>query len=245
MALHDTVFAEVKRRDPERAKFAALAPARERRAILALLAFDLEVSRISHLVHEPTLALIRLQWWKDGVAEIYAGSNTSLGSPVAEALKAAIRAHALSPVCFERYFETWEGRFISGLPVDAVAHTVFAGGTAGEIEALSLEVLGGVNRRDEALRVGTVWGLVGTLRSQSQEMSPERACQLCEAAEAEIGLINPQFQRAFAPVFLKVIGLTSFLRALRGAEFDVTAKAVRQWRPSPWKTLLAVCRSRV
>ena len=51
----------------------ALAAARGHlRPLMALLAFNLEIARTRELVREPALGEIRLQWWREGLAEAFA-----------------------------------------------------------------------------------------------------------------------------------------------------------------------------
>ncbi|MBT8472883.1 MAG: squalene/phytoene synthase family protein [Marinicaulis sp.] len=54
-----------------------------RRGLIALRAFQLEVARIPQSVSEPPLGEIRLQWWRDAFAEIRSG-DTPRAHPVIE-----------------------------------------------------------------------------------------------------------------------------------------------------------------
>ena len=65
----DACAALVARGDPER--FAALmaAPLAARKKLLPLYAFQLEVARAPWVTQEPLIAQMRLQWWRDVVAE--------------------------------------------------------------------------------------------------------------------------------------------------------------------------------
>ena len=66
-------------------------PAAERRALLALYAFNVEVCRVHTQVTQPLPGEIRLQWWTDMlVGEGHGGIE---GNPVASELLAAIRKH--------------------------------------------------------------------------------------------------------------------------------------------------------
>jgi 15-cis-phytoene synthase len=57
----------VRRHDPDRFLTALFAPPNKRYALLILFAFNHELARARELVSEPTLALIRLQWWREVV----------------------------------------------------------------------------------------------------------------------------------------------------------------------------------
>jgi phytoene synthase len=64
-----------------------------RRALLALYAFNVEISRVREQVTQPLAGEIRLQWWTDMLAG--AGHGGVEGNPVAAELLRAIRTHGL------------------------------------------------------------------------------------------------------------------------------------------------------
>jgi 15-cis-phytoene synthase len=68
-------------------------PAENRRALLALYAFNVEISRIRDQVSQPLPGEVRMQWWTDLLAG--AGHGGVEGNPVASELSAAIRAYGL------------------------------------------------------------------------------------------------------------------------------------------------------
>jgi phytoene synthase len=65
----------------------------QRRALLALYAFNTEIARIRDQVSQPLPGEIRLQWWTDMLAG--AGHGDVEGNPVAAELLLAIRTHHL------------------------------------------------------------------------------------------------------------------------------------------------------
>ncbi len=68
-------------------------PAEERRALLALYAFNVEISRIRDQVSQPLPGEVRMQWWIDLLAG--AGHGGVEGNPVASELELAIRTYGL------------------------------------------------------------------------------------------------------------------------------------------------------
>jgi len=64
-------------------------PAAQRRPLLALYAFNVEISRIRELVSQPLPGEVRMQWWTDMLAG--EGHGGIEGNPVAAELKLAIR----------------------------------------------------------------------------------------------------------------------------------------------------------
>ena len=64
-------------------------PSEQRRALLAIYAFNVEISRVREQVSQPLPGEIRLQWWTDMLAG--AGHGGVEGNPVAAELLLAIR----------------------------------------------------------------------------------------------------------------------------------------------------------
>jgi phytoene synthase len=85
-------------------------PAPQRRALLALYAFNVEISRVSEQVSQPLPGEIRLRWWTDMLAG--AGHGGVEGNPVAAELLLAIRgfrlpAERLSRLIDEHQFDLY------------------------------------------------------------------------------------------------------------------------------------------
>jgi 15-cis-phytoene synthase len=68
-------------------------PAEQRRALVALYAFNVEISRVHEQVSQPLPGEVRLQWWTDMLAG--AGHGGVEGNPVAAELMRAIRSWRL------------------------------------------------------------------------------------------------------------------------------------------------------
>ncbi len=64
-------------------------PAAQRRGLLAIYAFNVEISRVREQVSQPLPGEMRLQWWTDMLAD--SGHGGIEGNPVAAELKLAIR----------------------------------------------------------------------------------------------------------------------------------------------------------
>lgn len=79
----------VERGDPDRFLAAMAAPAAARAVLLPLYAFNLEVARAPQVTAEPLIAEMRLQWWRDALAEIGGGGAVrrhEVATPLAEVL---------------------------------------------------------------------------------------------------------------------------------------------------------------
>jgi 15-cis-phytoene synthase len=85
-------------------------PAPQRRALLSLYAFNVEISRVSEQVSQPLPGEMRLRWWTDMLAG--AGHGGVEGNPVAAELLLAIRgfrlpAERLSRLIDEHQFDLY------------------------------------------------------------------------------------------------------------------------------------------
>jgi phytoene synthase len=83
----------VRTHDFERYASTLFVNADTRRALLALFAFNVEISRVREQVSQPLPGEIRLQWWTDMLAG--AGHGGVEGNPVAAELQRAIRKYSL------------------------------------------------------------------------------------------------------------------------------------------------------
>ena len=85
-------------------------PAVQRRALLAVFAFNVEISRVREQISQPLPGEMRLQWWTDMLAG--AGHGGVEGNPVAAELNLAIRkfglpAERLSRLIDEHQFDLY------------------------------------------------------------------------------------------------------------------------------------------
>ena len=78
-------------------------PSEQRRALLAIYAFNVEISRVREQVSQPLPGEMRLQWWTDLLAG--AGHGGVEGNPVAAELMLAIRTHRLPVERLSRLIE--------------------------------------------------------------------------------------------------------------------------------------------
>ncbi|MBO0743229.1 MAG: squalene/phytoene synthase family protein, partial [Hyphomicrobiaceae bacterium] len=117
-AERDAIAASARTGEPDRYLAALLAPPSVRPHLLALAAFLSELAHVpARVTREPAMGQIRLQWWRDTIA---ASELVRTGNPVADALRATIRACHLPAAVL---VETIDARELDlarqGLPDDA------------------------------------------------------------------------------------------------------------------------------
>ncbi len=134
------VRARARQGEPDRYLAALLAPADVREDLVALSAAVADIGRIPGMVREPMMGEIRLQWWRDVLAEI--GKGQSCGNPVADRLGGVIVRHGL-PVSLligmteARAFDLYPDPF-----PDAGAFAGYLAKTEGAAFSLALRVMG-------------------------------------------------------------------------------------------------------
>jgi phytoene synthase len=160
------VAEQVRRFDNDRFLCALFAPADRRESLLALYAFNVEVARVRELVSEPLLGEMRLRWWRDTVAAIYAGAALPR-HPVAAPLAETVRRFDLTRDYFDRLLDARRLDLRDEPPANLQRLHAYAEDTSATVSLLALEVLG---IRDSAMGaigrpVGIAWALTGLLRA--------------------------------------------------------------------------------
>ena len=182
-------------RDADRERFlgALFAPEPRRSGLLALLAFDHELARTRSVTREPMLARIRLEWWREAMAEA-AGSGKPRAQPIVEVLTETIRRHGLALEAMVDLIDAREEEIEGPLDVMRAGHA---------LADLELAVLGveDAASRQAAHAIGAAW-LMGE--------GPERD-QLVGDARALRRKIDP----ASLPILLPALSLGRPLGPLR------------------------------
>jgi phytoene synthase len=157
---------QVRRFDRERYLCTLFAPAGLRDHLWALYAFNVEIARVREIVSEPVIGQMRLQWWRDAIAE-FNGGRSVRAHPVAQALAQAMQARPIQPAHLERLLVAREFDLADTPPADLAALEDYACGTSSTLLLAALDVLGvGDDVSAEAARqVGIAWALVGLLRA--------------------------------------------------------------------------------
>ena len=194
----------LRQHDPDRYLTALFAAGERREALFALYAFNLEIARTREAVSEPMMGLIRLQWWRDGLAEI--GQGTIRAHEVVRPLAGTIADHGLSLPLFERLIAARERDLDPEPPADLASLVAYARESSGILTELALEILGkpSAELREAGQAAGIAWSLTGLLRAVPFHASQRRvylpADRLSEAGIAPGQLIEHGFQPALALV---------------------------------------------
>ena len=67
------IASDIRKNDNDRFLCTLLAPEDKREEIFTIYAFNLELSKVKETTKEEMIGLIRFQWWREAIEEIYAG----------------------------------------------------------------------------------------------------------------------------------------------------------------------------
>lgn len=149
----------VRAQDPDRFLCALFAPAVRREALLVLFALNHELARAREVAREPTLALIRLHWWREVV------QGTAKRHEVATPLSAAIAQGWLVADDLLAIIDGREAETEAAIATRA-EFVAYCAATAGGVMAAAGRALGAEGEVLARLRVlGTAQGIAGQLRN--------------------------------------------------------------------------------
>lgn len=191
----------------------------KRRSLLALYAFNIEISKVVDSSKEPLVNQIKLQWWRDSLE----GLNTGLVAkhPVIEELSKLLTHHKVDLDDLLMMIEARNNELMDKTPKTLDALIEYCRQTAGTLNRLSLQILKngdhhshsnqGHSKQDhsnQAENLGTAWGLIGIIRAISFHATAQRCFipdALLEDANIKIedlykGEFSPQFSQAIQPI---------------------------------------------
>jgi phytoene synthase len=190
MAPSSALLVHVRRADPDRYFCSLFAPADKREALWLLYTFNHELARAREVTSEPTLALLRLAWWREVVEG--AEKHHEIATPLSAALQDGK---------FERddLLALIAAREEEEIP-DFDSFMNYARGTAGRLARIAGKLLGADAQTVEDL--GTAYGISGILRaapilaSQNRSLLPADGTPEAVLADAARNLLNAQPPRA-------------------------------------------------
>ncbi len=213
--MNETIAALVRRHDPDRFLTALFAPPDRRDALLVLYAFNHELARAREVASEPTLALIRLQWWREVIEG--APRRHEVATPLSE----AIQARQLDPACLLPLIEAREAEAYGDFPTQGEWIAWLQAG-AGGLSVAAASALG-ATEPEHFRPFGTAYGIAGLLRATAA-LTAQGRCLLPHDLLARHGLVPEGFVQedpdapAVQAVLRDVAGIgQSFLAETRGA----------------------------
>jgi len=151
----------VERGDPDRFAAVMAAPVADRARLFVLYAFNLEIARAPWVTREPLIAEMRLQWWRDVVAEDRPPAHEVAGPLHALIREADLPVAVLDALIAARQWDIYSDPFAGQDAFDAYLQATGAG-----LMWLAAVALGAPPPVEPAARdLGWATGLAGFLRA--------------------------------------------------------------------------------
>ncbi len=132
------ILATLRETDRDRYLACLLSPPEKRHSLAALYAFYAEIARVRDVIHEPLPGEIRLQWWRDILAN---EQSDGAGHPLAGALLRCIREHRLPVAVLQNMIDARIFDLYDDPMQDRSALEGYAGETASALIQLSSLIL--------------------------------------------------------------------------------------------------------
>jgi len=164
----------VRNHDFTRYVSALFVPAPERRALLALYAFNVEICRVQAQVSQPLPGEMRLQWWRDLLAGSEHGGVE--GNPVAAELLLAVRSHRLPVERLSRLIEEHQFDLYNDPMPTMAALEGYINDTSSALFTLAAAVMGPPSSEIEHLarHAGLAQGIAQVMASLPLDASQRR-----------------------------------------------------------------------
>jgi phytoene synthase len=201
-------------------------------ALLALYAFDVEISRIRHQVSQPLPGEIRLQWWTDMLEGI--GHGGIEGNPVAAELLRAIAAHDLPVEPLLRLIEAHHFDLYNDPMPDLAALEAYLADTVSTLFSLGARVMGDASDATAHLarHAGLAQGMARVVAALPLDAARRQLFVPLQVLERHGGSMEEVFARNMTPQ------LRAALDELIGqghdhldAAFELRAQAPAEIRP--------------
>ncbi|XP_006008824.1 NADH dehydrogenase (ubiquinone) complex I, assembly factor 6 isoform X2 [Latimeria chalumnae] len=162
------------KRDHDSYLCSLLVPPESRRSVFALKAFNVELAQIKDSVSQKTIGLMRMQFWKEAMEEIY--SDSPPPQPVAVELWEAVRKHKLTKRWFTRIIEEREKNLDDKAYRNIQELECYAENSHSSLNYLILETIGikDVHADHIASHIGKAQGIVTCLRAIPYHSSRRR-----------------------------------------------------------------------
>lgn len=247
----------VMKHDRDRLLCVMFAPFRRRSALIALLAWNYEIAKVGEVVSDMMVGLIRFQWWRDALDEIYDAKPVREHSVALELAK-AVNTFQLPREAFEAILTAREADLEPAPFATLQDLENYASASAGPLAELWLKVLGADTAadREAALNVATTWALVGTLRGIHYQAHRGRVClpgidaqkllqqgfdeevrasvrSVCQAAEQKLAAahaLRKDVSQAALPALLPALLAEDYLRRIIRADYNPLLPEIEKGR---------------
>ncbi|XP_052559265.1 NADH dehydrogenase (ubiquinone) complex I, assembly factor 6 isoform X3 [Tympanuchus pallidicinctus] len=210
----------LRKRDYEGFLCSLLLPAESRTSALALRAFNVELAQIKDSITQKTTGLMRMQFWRKAVEDIYC--NNPPHQPVAVALWRAVKRHNLSKMWFTKIIDEREKNLDDRAYRNIQELEAYAENTQSALLYLILEMLGvkDIHADHAASHIGKAQGIVTCLRATPYHCTrrkvflPMDICMLARSFSKKVPV------KAY-PAFYHTVALDDYLYNIRKVDFNI------------------------
>lgn len=153
----------VRQYEPDLFLLSLFAPASVRLALWALFACHHEIAKTRDVVSETATGLIRLQWWREAVGEIFEGRSPRRNEILPD-LARAVHDFGLSRVDFDTMIYTREFDLEGRNPGTLEGLARYAEGIYGSLFRLALSILGETDTSDAINKASVRCGILHAIR---------------------------------------------------------------------------------
>lgn len=163
--LINQIILEVKKHDNFRFLSSLFAPSDERKALIILYRFNLELAHIAESTNEVMAGLIRLQWWQDTIKSIY--NHQIPTSPLAKELVIIIKQYQLNESDLYNLIKVREIDIYREPLKDLKEIEDYAKNSSGTLFKLAAQIFKVTDSQIivDAENLGISWCLVGLIRN--------------------------------------------------------------------------------
>lgn len=163
----------VRAHDYDRYLLSLFVAASARPHLWALFAFNYEIAKTREVVSETTIGLIRLQWWRDAIAEIYEDKEVrrhEVVQPLAEAIqKYDLQREDFDALIYAREFDL-EG--VAPANLDGLIN--YCDYTTTPLTNLALKICGTEEEMSTVKSISVHYAIMGTLRAVPYMLNDRR-----------------------------------------------------------------------
>lgn len=164
----------VKQHDPSRFFISLLAPAKCRPALWALFAFNYEIAKTREVVSDTTIGLIRLQWWRDAISEIYEDGKVVRRHGVVDELALAINHYNLPRELFDKLIYAREFDLEGVVPTNLEGLINYCDYTTTPLFTLALKIAGETEIDTVIRDISVHYALIGLVRAVPYMLNQRR-----------------------------------------------------------------------
>lgn len=163
----------LRQQDKDRFLLTLMSPAAHHEALWALFSFNTEIAKTREIVSETQIGLIRLQWWRDAVKEIYQGHDPR-EHEVVKALAQAIKQYDLPQDLFDTLIYAREFDLEGVAPVDENGLLNYCDFTTTPLHQLILKALNEEEDSEITKKISLNYALIGIMRALPFLLSSRR-----------------------------------------------------------------------